>query len=399
MMIRGSVIHTLWGVFFILSGPAFSQSAPNTQSIESHAHQAQQDLQSGKPAEAITELNAILALDPNNLNARANVGVLQFFGGDYAKAIQNLRSALKLKPDSWKLQALLGMAEKRTGENVSAQSDLEKAFPHLQEQKLKIEAGMELIELDYAQSDLGKAAEVINALRQAKPEDVDILYTAHRIYSALADETTLSLALLAPDSARMKQLMAHELARQAKNDAAITRYREAIKIDPKRSDLHFELAEMLNTSSSEADKAEAEKEYKAALAENPFDEKSVCRLGDIALRRADMKAASAYYTKALQMQPNDAEANLGLARVLMSQRQPKEAQRYLEHAVQLEPFDPAAHYRLSVLDRELGRADEARLQLQEFQKYKKMKSRLSDLYQEMRLSPGKQTQTDSDVPQ
>jgi cytochrome c-type biogenesis protein CcmH/NrfG len=344
-------------------------------------------------------LNAILALNPNNLNARANVGVLQFFGGDYAKAIQNLRSALKLKPDSWKLQALLGMAEKRTGENVSAQSDLEKTFPHLQEQKLKIEAGMELIELDYAQSDLGKAAEVINVLRQAKPEDVDILYTAHRIYSALADETTLSLALLAPDSARMKQLMAHELARQAKNDAAIARYREAIKIDPKRSDLHFELAEMLNTSSSEADKAEAEKEYKAALAENPFDEKSVCRLGDIALRRADMKAASAYYTKALQMQPNDAEANLGLARVLMSQRQPKEAQRYLEHAVQLEPFDPAAHYRLSVLDRELGRADEARLQLQEFQKYKKMKSRLSDLYQEMRLSPGKQTQTDSDVPQ
>jgi cytochrome c-type biogenesis protein CcmH/NrfG len=399
MMIRGSVIHTLWGVFFILSGPAFSQAAPNTQSIESHAHQAQQDLQPGKPAEAFTELNAILALDPNNLNARANVGVLQFFGGDYAKAIQNLRSALKLKPDSWKLQALLGMAEKRTGENVSAQSDLEKTFPHLQEQKLKIEAGMELIELDYAQSDLGKAAEVINALRQAKPEDVDILYTAHRIYSALADETTLSLALLAPDSARMKQLMAHELARQAKNDAAIARYREAIKIDPKRSDLHFELAEMLNTSSSEADKAEAEKEYKAALAENPFDEKSVCRLGDIALRRADMKAASAYYTKALQMQPNDAEANLGLARVLMSQHQPKEAQRYLEHAVQLEPFDPAAHYRLSVLDRELGRADEARLQLQEFQKYKKMKSRLSDLYQEMRLSPGKQAQTDSDVPQ
>lgn len=397
-MIRAAIIHTVCGVFFILGVPALSQIASKTQQIETHARQAQQNLQSGRPAQAITELDAILALDPNNLDARANIGVLQFFGGDYGKATQNLQAALKLKPGLWKVQALLGMAEKRTGKNAGAQTDLEAAFPHLQEQKLKIEAGMELIELDYAQSDLGKAAEAVNVLRQAKPEDIDILYTAHRIYSALADETTLSLAMVAPDSARMKQLMAHELARQAKNEAAIACYREAIKIDPKRSDLHFELAEMLNASSSEDDKAEAEKEYRIALAENPLDEKSVCKLGDVALRRADMKTALAYYTKALQMQPNDADANLGLARVLMSEHQPKEAEPRLERAVQLEPFDPATRYRLSVLYRELGRTDDAHREVEEFQKLKKMKSRLGDLYQEMRLSPGKQTQADSDVP-
>jgi len=45
--------------------------------------------------------------------------------------------------------------------------------------------------------------------------------------------------MIAPDSARMKQLTAHEPARQAKDEAAIARYREAIAIDPKRSDLHL----------------------------------------------------------------------------------------------------------------------------------------------------------------
>ena len=76
---------------------------------------------------------------------------------------------------------------------------------------------MELIELYYGRSELPKAAEAANVLRQVKPDDPDILYTAHRIYSELADETTLALAMVAPDSARMKQLTAHELARQAKD--------------------------------------------------------------------------------------------------------------------------------------------------------------------------------------
>jgi hypothetical protein len=52
-----------------------------------------------------------------------------------------------------------------------------------------------------------------------------------------------------------------------------------------------------------------------------------------------------------------------------------------------------------VLYRELGRADDAHREMEEFQKLKKMKTRLGDLYQAMRLSPGTKTQADSDVPQ
>lgn len=396
-MIRTAII--LFSVLAVLGRPALPQTSASTQQqIAAHNSKAQQALKAGNPAEAIAELNAILALDPNNLDARANAGVLQFFQGDSAKAAVNLRTALKAKPDLWKIRALLGIAEKRLGENSKALADLEQAFPHLGQKKLKIEAGLELIELDYAQSDLGKAAEVVNVLRQLDPENVDILYTAHRIYSELADETTLALAMVAPDSARMKQLMAHELARQAKDEIAIARYREAIKIDPKRSDLHFELAEMLNSSHSPADKAEAETEYKTALRLNPFDERSVCRLGDVAMHRGDMKTAYDYYSRALRLEPNDADANLGLAKILMAQHQTKEAEPHLKLAIQKEPFNAAAHYRLGVLYRDLGSLDDAHRELVEFQKLKKMKARLSDLYQQMRLSPGKAAQPDPDTP-
>ncbi len=384
----------------MIATAVFCQSSASRQdAIQAHARQAQIYLQSKQPDLAIKEYKAILAIDPDSLDARANIGVTEFFQGDYPDASDQLRAALRLRPGLFKLQALLGMSEKRTGEMTKAQSDLESALPHLDEEKLRTQAGMELIEVDYALNDLSKAAEVVNGLRQLKPSDPDVLYTAHRIYADLVDETTLSLAMVAPNSARMHQLMAHESARRADNEAAIAHYREALKLEPHHSDLHYELAEMLNGSASAEKQTEAEKEYRAALAENPFDEKSECRLGDIASRRSDQKGALEYYTRALRLQPNDTDANLGLAKALMALHENQEAKVPLLHAVQLEPFNPASHYRLGVLYRELGQADESRRELAEFEKLKKEKNNLQSLYQSLRLQPGRQNQPDPSIPQ
>jgi tetratricopeptide (TPR) repeat protein len=380
------------------AGALLPASAQQQDQIDYHSRQAQQDLQNSRPDLAIAEFRAVLAIDPGNLDARGNLGVLEYFQGQYANAVPDLSAALAANPALWKIQALLGMSEKRIGENARAQADLEKAFPHLEERKLQVGAGLELIEVEYALRNLDKAAEVVNVLRRLEPTDVDILYAAHRIYSELSDETMLSLAMVAPDSGRMHQLMAHELARQAKDDAAIANYRAALKTDPQRADIHFELAEILYTQSSEAARAEAEKEYKAALAGNPFDEKSECRLGDIAMRRSDTKAAAAYYERALHMQPDDPSANVGMAKVLMSMHELQKAEPHLERAAKLEPFDPATHYRLGVLYRELGREQDSRRELAEFAKLKRMKDRLSEIYQQMRLQPGKREEADSDLP-
>ena len=387
--------------FFLRAGLSFLiVTAAFCQDVQSHLQKAQQYLQQKRPDLAIPEFRAIVAIDPNNLDARANLGVLEYFQGEFAKAVPDLRAALAMNPNLPKLQALLGMSEKRTGDFSQAQADLEKAFPDLQEQKLRITAGLELVEIDYSLRSLDKAAEIVDQLRRLEPTDPDILYTAHRIYSELSDETMLSLAMVAPDSARMHQLMAHELARQAKDDAAITNYRIALKLDPQRADIHYELAEMLYTQSSPAAKAEAEKEYKAALAGNPFDEKSECRLGDIALRHSDPKTALTYYNRALEMQPDDSAANLGMAKALMSMHEPDKAAPRLERAVQLEPFDPAAHYRLGVLYRQLGRSEDSHRELAQFEKLKKMKAHLSELYQQMRLQPAmQQDESEPDLPQ
>jgi tetratricopeptide (TPR) repeat protein len=388
-------IVSLWAAFFLVVLPCFSTTSLSRQEqIESHMRQAQVYLNENKPDLAAAEFRAIVALDPKNVDARGNLGVLLFFQGAYADAVPQLRAALKLQPALWKIQALLGMAEKRTGDIKSALGNLQKAFPELKERKIQIDTGMELIEIYSGSGDLDRAAAIVSVLRELDPTNVELIYTAYRVYSDIADESRLSLIVVAPNSARTHQMMAHELARQGKADEAIANYREALKIDPKLPGLQFELAEMLNNSTIPNAREEAESEYRAALAANPSDEKSECRLGDLAALKGDQKAANEHYERALKLQPNDAEANIGLAKTLMSMNQSEKALPLLEHAVNLDPASAVAHFRLSTVYRQMGRAADAKRELEEYQKYKDMKEKLRELYRQMRLVPEKKENED-----
>jgi tetratricopeptide (TPR) repeat protein len=382
----------------VVVAPCFSQSAPSTQQqITAHSLKAQEYLKENKPELAVPEFKALVALEPNNVDARGNLGVLLFFQGAYADAIPQLRAALKLQPALWKIQALLGMAEKRTGDVASALGDLEKAFPKLTEQKIRVETGMELIEIYSKSGDLEKAAVTVGVLRELEPTNVEVIYAAYRVYSDLADETKLSLSVVGPKSAQVHQMMAHELAREGKTDEAIANYRAALAINPALPGLHFELAEMLNNPAVKDGAEEAEREYKAALEVNPLDEKSECRLGDIAALRGDQKEAFERYSRALQLQPDDADANIGLAKVLMSMNQPEKAEALLKHAIALDPTSAQAHFRLSTIYRQTGRPEDAKQELAEYQKYKDMKEKLREMYRAMRLDPGKQEPEDTDA--
>jgi tetratricopeptide (TPR) repeat protein len=341
--------------------PSFPQAGSSKQDqIALHSRLAQQYLSEHRPELAIPELESLVALDPKNVDAQANLGVLLFFQGNYIKASPHLREALEMQSDLTKIEALLGMAERRTGQTANARNHLEASFPLLQEQKLKIEIGMELIELYTAGQDLDKAASVVNILRQTDPTNPAVLYTAYRIYSDLSGEAMLSLALAAPGSAQMHQVMAHEEARQGNTTGALAQDKKALEIDPKLPGIHFEIAELLASSDDPKTKEGAEAEYKAAIAENRFDEKAETRLGDISSRKGDNTQALAHYNAALHVQPNDAEAEFGVAKTLIAMDEQAKALPILERAVQLEPTNAAAHFRLSTLYREQGRTSGAR---------------------------------------
>lgn len=371
----------------------FSQTNEDKQQeFAAHMQKAHSYLDQKRPALAIPEFEAAVAIDPESVDAQANLGVLLFFQGKPADSIPHFRAALAVNKDERqpglpKIQGLLGMAESRTLDFADARKDMEAAFPALQDQRFQVQLGLELVGLDTESGDLEKAAGVIEQLRKAAPDNPEVLYAAYRTYSDLAGESMLALSLAAPDSAQMHQLLAHEDARQGNTNGAIAQYRKAIAINPHLPGVHFELAELLHTSTDDAVKKEAEQEYHAALLENPQDEKAILRLAEIDAQKGSREQSYQEYTKAVGLQPADADAKLGLAKALIEMNQSDKALALLEETVQLEPTNATAHYRLATLYRKVGRADDAKREMELYKKFKEMKEKLSALYKELQVQP------------
>jgi tetratricopeptide (TPR) repeat protein len=372
-------------------------TSAHQQEIQEHLRNAAGYLQNNQPTLALPEFKAIVALDPKNVDALGNLGVIYFFANDYPNSIPNLRAALKLKPGLWKIQALLGIAEHRTGQLDPARADLERAFPNLTEKNVQIQTGMELIDLYSSQGELDKAATVVSKLREIEPEDEALLYTAYRLYSDLAQEAILDLTLVNPNSARLHQAIAHELAKRGDSAGAIENYRAALKADPNLPGLHFELAEMLSTVNTPDALAEAQREYQAALTVDPNDAQAEVRLGDIASKANDLDSAQQHYQSALKIQPSNADALVGLARVYSSKSQPDQAAPLLEKAVQADPTSSLAHFRLSTVYRQLGRTADAQHELEQYQKYKAMKEKLRGVYHDMHLDDNSDEKSAADT--
>jgi tetratricopeptide (TPR) repeat protein len=371
----------LLGVGFARSGMAQTIGG----SAQVHEQRAHQLLSEKKPELAAKEFAAVLATDPHNLDAQANLGVLLYFQKDYAGAEPHLRDALQQKPDLTKIRALLGMCERHLGKNDAARADLEAVVGQLSEANVRLEVGLELIEVYAASQELEKAAGVVALLRQGAPTDPQVLYAAYRIYTDLAGEAMLGLSVAAPDSGQMHQAMAHELVRQRDLNGAIANFRKALAANPNLPGIHFELAEALHSSPDLKQRAEAEQEYKLAIAANSFDEKAVSRLGDLHVDQGDLDGAATYYKQALRLQPGDADATLGLARVYTEKNDPASALPLLEQVTTADPTNEMAHYRLSAVYRKLNRPADAKRELDAYQKYKDIKEKLRLIYKELRL--------------
>ena len=377
-MYRGALIVLLTSLALMAQNV---QDVP--QKISALENQAQKLLQEQKPQLAIPVLREIISLDPKNLNAQANLGVLLFFQNNYAEAITHMRAAFEMQPDLWRVEALLGIAEKRTGQSDAALTDLERAFPNLDDKKIRLEAGLELIEIQSASGRLDKAVMLASKLLELAPQNPQVFLVTYEISRQMTYQSLLGMMMVAPDSAEMHMIMAGELGRQGDHTNSIAQYREAIRLNPKLPGVHFELAEQLRASSDATLNAQAEGEYRAALRVNQFDAGSWRQLGGIMTANGNFREARDDYKKALTIQPNDSDAKTGLAIALVSMNQTNEAISLLENAAKDDPTNIVAHYRLSQLYRRVGRSEDAQRETDAFNHYKDVKERLGKVFKQL----------------
>jgi len=347
-------------------------------------------LQANDQALAATEFRAALKLDPGNADAHANLGVMAFFHGDCPAAEPEFQSALRASPDLTNALALLAICERRLGQ-PTAQADMETAFANLKDRKLRTQVGVQLADFYFQQGDLDQTLPIIRSLVESDPDNVDLLFFAQRIYSEMADNTMNKLALLAPGSARMQQLIAEKLVNNCDLKGAIEHYRAAIAADPRLPGMHFELAEtMLESSNNAETQAQAKDELEAAIQTDGDSARVECALGHIAQLQAGSDAAYPLYLRAIELNPNEVEAQLGLAEVLVERERPQEALAYLRSAVKADPMNANAHYRLARVCHTLHLADEERQEMKLFEDLRATKDRLAQLYRQMNRGPGQQ---------
>jgi tetratricopeptide (TPR) repeat protein len=366
------------------AAPMLAQTgASGAANAHDHLQKAEAYLKSNDPDSAAREFKAVLALDSRNAEAYANLGVIAFVRHDCQTAALNLRKALAINSSLEKTRALLGVCERRLGD-PSSRATLENSFAKLNDKKLRLQVGLELASLYEERGDPGATVSVMHALVDLAPDNVDVLFMAQRVYSELADDTLNKLAVLAPGSARMQEIIAQHLINQGDLKGAIDHYRKSLQIDPRVPGIHYELGEAILESgrSDAATQAEAQKELEASIAVDGDAPKTECELAEIALLQSEPDRALAHYQRAYRLNPNEVQAEMGLANLAMHEN-PQEAVTYLRMAVQSDPLNGSAHYQLARAYQRLQMNELAEKELHLSQEIKKTKEQVEGLYHQM----------------
>ena len=259
--------------------------------------------QAGDFPGAIREYQACIAVEPNRVEARSNLGAVLAKLGRYQEAIDQYRAALKVAPNqiAARIRFNLALAYYKSFQIPEAVAELE--ILH-RTQPADLNLALLLADCRLRTGEFQKAIDLLTAFEQAQPDQPALDYV-------------LGMALIR--SGRV-------VDGQARVDRILRRGDSA--------EGHFLLGAALFTA---GDYPRAVAEFSKAAALNPDLPSLQSYLGQALLFTGDADGATAAFRKELAANPNDFDANFQLASILAYRGKPAEAHALLERAVQVRP--------------------------------------------------------------
>lgn len=336
------------------------QAADQNEGFARHARNAKAAIADNNVPVAKRELQAMLDIDPGNVDAHANLGMVEFLQGEYKEASGHFESALSRSPSLATAQAFLGMCEVRLGMADRGRMRIEASLPAVADRTLHVQAGLELV---HSYTDAGmieKADPILKELQAFDPSNPEILYALYRLHSEMASEALRKLSRAGTDSAWVHEVLGQNYMAQDQYSAAIREFRSAIERAPHLTGLHYQLGEALFAEArTEENRSLAGKEFMAELKMNPRDAGCFYKLGEIAMERSDYVQAKSFLAQALAARPEFAEAHAAMGRILEQAGDKQGAVSELEIAARISPETKTTHYRLAQLYRAQGRQADA----------------------------------------
>ena len=306
----------------------------------------------------------IVTLDPRSAQGHSNLGYALYMKGSYPRAIEEFQKSLELDPGLDETEVLLALSYFDTGQLQRAIPLLEKAYQKKKDDP-DIAAHLGLAYLREKQAD--KALVVISHWAEIQPESAEALYFKGKAAQYVASNAFAKMAKVAPDSYRTHQLEAEMLRQQGLAPAAINEYKKAIAQKSDVAGLHYALG-TLYREVGRLDEALAEFNQELRITDDPL---TYYWIGDVYLQQNNMDRAQQSLLKALAIQPGLTGAELDLAKTYQAQHKTELAVKTLQAVVASDPDQQEAHYLLFGLYKEQGQMDQARKELEIFQKLKR----------------------------
>jgi tetratricopeptide (TPR) repeat protein len=284
--------------------------------------------QSGDLDGAIRAYRDYLAIAPDSLQARSNLGAALARADRYDEAIAEYNVGLEKSPDNPALLMNLGLAYYKTGRHAEAAARFERAIalsPQFQEQVTLLLAA--------CYNNLARYKEAVALLAPLEKEKAgdpgfDYLYGT----ALIGDNQEGSAAVI-------NRILSHGDSAEA-----------------------YLLRGTLELTGHDRDHALADLEKAVAL--NPRLPGAHARLGELRLTLGDSEHARAAFAQELALDPDEFTSNLNMGAIAKEDQAYVEARRYLERALKTRPNDPGVRYQLANVDLATANLEPARLALE-----------------------------------
>jgi tetratricopeptide (TPR) repeat protein len=342
---------------------AQTRSTPNEARVDALYAEARAAQARGDRAQAAAKYESIIEIAPRLAAAYNNLGALYIDQGQYGKAADVLEKGLKIDPSTPSASALLGIARYHMGEYPEARRRLETALrANPQDDHARLVLANDLIKL----AEWEAAAEHLQRLAHRQPRDQEAWYLLGTVYMRLSEQALARLREIDPDSALVHQVSGEVMESMKNYDGALAEYKKAIERAPQRLGVHYRLGNLYWTTTQWDAAAE---QFRSELANDAGNCLAQWKLGNLLLEQnLRPEEALGEIDRALAICPNLVQARVDRGRASLKLSRYDDAVRDLRIAATASPEEPSIHFFLAQAYRALGRAQDARAEMQAFAK-------------------------------
>ena len=264
-----------------------------------------------------------------------NLGMAAFHAADYQTAIQPLYHVLERNPDDERARVALGLSYFAV-ENYPATAETFRPMETTVARDPGTGAAYAVALIKVGQYDKGMS--LLKALEQASPGVAGLHVTIAEVY---ADQGIYA--------------------------SAIDEYKRALALDPGQPRARYLLGVALLRDGQPAD---AVHEFRAAVEQDPLNLAAKYHLALALLEAQQKEEALPLLEQVINQDPKYADAYYELGKAQLESGEAKRAISNLEQAANLSPASDYVHYQLSLAYRREGRADDAKREIELYQRLK-----------------------------